>query len=117
MPTKRRVGKARHLEPYQLWQLIEGPDASRQQGMGYLASYGGRAFDGLSPEEQAEVEDLMRADWVVYGPTIMDWWRTGEPLRGVPPWIFPMPGSPDRLPWAAEAFGEPEQQQGTRTVN
>ena len=106
MPVKRRIGKARHLEHYRHWQLIEGPDASRQKGQGYLAPYSGRGFDDLSSEQQAEVRDCMKADWADYGPGIMEWWRTGEPLRGVPPWIFPMPGSPDQRPWAADELGE-----------
>jgi len=107
MPVKRRIGKARHLEHYRHWQLIEGPDASRQSGVGYLASYSGRGFTHLSPEEQAATRACMKADWAVYGEEIMAWWATGEHLRAVPPWIFPTPGSPDCLPWAGEQFGEP----------
>ena len=107
MPVKQRRGKARYLEDYRLWQLIEGPDASRQRGMGYLAPFKAPTFDRLEPGRQAEVLRQMREDWSDYGAEIMAWWRTGEDLRDVPPWIFPMPGSPDRLPWAAERLGEP----------
>ena len=48
MPAKRRIGKARHLEDYQLWQFIEGQGASRPSSVGYPAPYTGRAFNVLS---------------------------------------------------------------------
>ena len=107
MPVKQRRRKARFLEHYRLWQLIEGPDASRQKGVGYLAPYSGRSFADLGLEEQIEVRCLMQADWAVHGREILDWWLTGQNLPDVPPWIFPMPGRPDRLPWAAQEFGVP----------
>ena len=107
MPIKLRRGKARVFDDYRRQQLLEGPDACLLAGRGYLWSIQGATFEGASPAEQAALLAEMRADWARYGPAMMDRWRQGEREPTTLPWVFPYPGSPDRLPWAAEQFGEP----------
>ena len=107
MPTKRRAGKAHVFEDYHRQQLLEGPEACLLAGVGYLARISEPTFDRAPPEEQAAVLEAMRADWMRYGAEMMVRWRAGEQEPMTRPWVFPMPGGPDTLPWAAEEFGEP----------
>jgi hypothetical protein len=113
MPAKRRIGKARGLHDYRRQQLLEGPDACLLAGVGYLWSIRGATFDQASPEEQAVALAEMREDWARYGREMLERWTRGEREPTTRPWVYPYPGSPDRLPWAAEAFGEPQHQQST----
>jgi hypothetical protein len=107
MPVKQRIAKARQFDDYRRQQLLEGPDAVLLADVGYLHSISVGSFDRASPEEQAVVLDEMRADWARYGADLMTWWRSGEHAEGIRPWAWVPAGSPDTLPWAAEAFGEP----------
>ena len=107
MPIKRRVGKARQFDDYKRQQLLEGPDACLLAGVGYLHSISVGSFALASPKEQASVLEEMREEWALYGREMMDRWRRREPEPMVRPWVFPMLGGPDNLPWAAEEFGEP----------
>ena len=50
----------------------------------------------------------MREDWMRYGREMMGRWTRREREPTTRPWVFPYLGGPDRLPWAAEQFGEPE---------
>ncbi len=107
MPVKQRRGKARAFDDYHRQQLLEGPDAVLLAGVGYLWSIQGATFDQASPEEQAFVLAEMREDWQRYGREMMERWPRGEYEPAMRPWVFVVPGGPDRLPWAAETFGEP----------
>ena len=108
MPIKQRRGKARAFDEYHREQLIGGPDTSLLAGVGYLA---GRMkwFRHMDDAERAEVLAEMEADWRIHGAELMKWWNAGgnAPFPGAKPWTFPFAGGPDRLPWAAEQFGDP----------
>ena len=106
MPVKQRRRKARAFDDYHRQQLLEGPDAVLLAGVGYLHSLSVGSFDGASPEEQAAVLAEMRADWQRHGREMMERWRAGESEPTTRPWVYPYPGSPDTLPWAAQEFGE-----------
>ena len=107
MPVKQRLGKARAFSDYHRQQLLEGPDAVLLVGVGYLALTSAGHFHSSSPAEQAAVLAEMRGDWARYGPAMMERWNRGEREPTTLPWVYPYPGSPDRLPWAAQEFGEP----------
>jgi hypothetical protein len=89
------------LDDYKRYQLIQGPDALLLAGMGYLRRVG--SFNMMSEQDQAEVMTEMKADWEANRDELMAWWNAGkncEPFSPKP-WIFPMYGTPDTLPWAA----------------
>lgn len=105
MPRKRRAQKGRNFDDYRRQQLLEGPDASLLAGMGYFAAHKVAAFNQLNAEQQAEVLATMREDWALFGPGLMEWWRSGEQETGMKPWTFVAP-DPGTLPWAAYEFGQ-----------
>ncbi|TCJ39204.1 hypothetical protein [Parafrankia sp. BMG5.11] len=106
MPIKQRREKLRPFNDYHREQLIDGPDACLLAGVGYLTA---ATWDQMSDKEQASALEDMQADWTAHGAIIMRWWNQEPGARPITskPWVFPVAGGPDALPWAAEQFGEP----------
>lgn len=106
MPVKKRRSKGRAFDDYHIEQLIEGPDACLLAGVGYLTA---AQWDQMDGEAQAVAMQQMQDDWALHGPMLMDWWRQGAnaPPIATLPWVYPVAGGADGLPWAAEQFGEP----------
>jgi len=96
MPIKRRTGKSRQFDEAKACQLLAGMDV-RLPGGGYLAL------------PRAAALEEMRADWAIHGGALLAWWNGDDEAFRFRPWNF-IVRDPDRLPWAAEQFGEPPTQ-------
>ena len=108
MPVKRTLAKrSRRLDDYKRQQLLEGPEELKLPGVGYLAGRG-RTLEALPLAVRAEVLAEMELDWTENKAELTAWWNAGEgaPHFSPMPWIFPLPGGPDRKPWAAERFDD-----------
>ena len=103
MPVKRRAGKSRQFDEIRACQLLAGPDATLLAGVGYLTA---TRFDEMSECDQGAALADMKADWARHGLDLLAWWNGDDDAFRFKPWNF-IVRDPQRLPWAADQFGEP----------